>query len=300
MGTGEDEGTLSWRNLIEEAARRLGSALGRERSQEARWIVERVSGYSPTELFLAGDELVSERSVAFFDAMVERRCAGEPLQYVLGRWSFRTLELHLTKDVLIPRPETEYVAGFAVDAAAAVARERPPIVVDLGTGSGAIALCIAVEVPTSRVWGTDVSEAALRVARANTVGIGRAATRVTMRLGSWFDALPFDLRGDIDVLVSNPPYVSSGAPLPEVVRDFEPHVALFAEDDGFECVHTILSTAPTWLRPGGTVVIEMGETQTERAVALAETHGFLHISVINDLTGRPRGITAVTTSVTSP
>ena len=286
------DATLSWRDLIVESTRRLGDALGGDRGHEARWLVERVSGYSAAELFVNEDEAVSTRSVAFYDTLLARRCSGEPLQYVLGQWSFRTLELHLTNDVLIPRPETEHVAGVAIAAAQTAARLGPPTVVDLGTGSGAIALSVAVEVPSSLVWATDVSEAALRVARANLAGLGRAGTRVAMCLGSWFQALPLELAGEVDVLVSNPPYVSRDAPLPNDVRDHEPPLALFADDGGFECVHTILSNAPVWLRPGGAVVVEMGETQTERAVALARSLGFVEIGTIIDLTGRPRGITA--------
>ena len=284
--------TVSWRDLIVESARRLGDALGGDRGQEARWLVERVSGYSAAELFVNEDEAVSTRSITFYDTLVARRCSGEPLQYVLGQWSFRTLELHLTHDVLIPRPETEHVAGVAIAEAIAAARIGPPTVVDLGTGSGAIALSVAVEVPSSRVWGTDVSETALRVARANLAGMGRAGTRVALCLGSWFDALPSELAGAIDVLVSNPPYVSRESPLPDDVRHHEPHLALFADDHGFECVHTILSNAPTWLRPGGVVVVEMGETQTERAIALARSVGLAEVETIVDLAGRPRGITA--------
>lgn len=287
------DGALSWRTLIAEASTRLAERLGGDRSQEARWIVERASGYSSTELILHNSEFVSARSVSYFDSMLDRRSSGEPLQYVLGRWSFRTLELLVTPDVLIPRPETEYVAGFAIDAAACVARDRSPIVVDLGTGSGAIALSIAAEVRTAQVWGTDVSEAALAVARANLAGIGRAGTRVSLSLGSWFDAVPVELAGRVDVLVSNPPYVSHDAELPDGVRNYEPHVALFADDDGFVCVQTIVANASHWLRPGGTLVLEMGETHTERAAALAESFDFVSIETIVDLTGRPRGIVAV-------
>lgn len=286
------DATVSWRDLIVESARRLGDALGGDRGQEARWLLERVSGYSAVELFVNEDEAVSTRSVAACDSLLARRCSGEPLQYVLGQWSFRTLELHLTHDVLIPRPETEHVAGVAIAAAQAAARLAPPTVVDLGTGSGAIALSVAAEVPSSLVWATDVSENALRVARANLAGMGRTGTRVTMCLGSWFDALPPELAGAVDVLVSNPPYVPRDAFLPDDVRDHEPHLALFAGDDGFECVHTVLVNSPAWLRPGGVVVVEMGETQTERAVALASSIGLVEVETIIDLAERPRGITA--------
>ena len=249
--------------------------------------------FPPAELRLHGDESVSTRSVAFFDALVTRRVAGEPLQYVLGRWSFRTLELHVTPAVLIPRPETEHVAEYAVRAATeAYINGRAPVVVDLGTGSGAIALSIAVECPASQVWASDVSSAALAVARANLAGLGRAANRVTLVEGSWFDALPLDLAGDIDVLVSNPPYVDAASDLPDDVRLHEPPIALFADDNGYAFIRTLIDAAPNWLRPGGMLVLEMGETQTERAMDQATNVGLIDAEVIIDLAGRPRGIVA--------
>jgi release factor glutamine methyltransferase len=284
---------LTWAELVTEATSRLKTALGGDRGQEGRWIVERVSGYNATELLRNQSELVSTRSVAFFDALVARRAAGEPLQYVLGRWPFRSLELIVTPSVLIPRPETEFVAEFAVQAAIrAYADGRSPLVVDLGTGSGAIGLSVAVEVAAAQVWCTDISHEALAVARANLVGLGRAGTRVTLASGSWFDALPCDLAGDVDVLVSNPPYVEPDAELDDVVKNWEPHLALFAPDDGFAFVAHLIDEAPRWLRPGGTLVLEMGETHTERAVERAAEAGLVEVETIVDLTHRPRGITA--------
>ena len=285
------DGSLSWNDLTHEASLQLDRTFGGDRIQEARWIVERVSDYTSAELLVHGAELVSARAVAFFDSLLQRRCAGEPLQYVLGRWSFRTLELHITPDVLIPRPETEYVTEFAVRAAKDVyAYGRGPVVVDLGTGSGAIGLSVAVEVKSSQIWATDISPKALAVARANLAGLGRAALRVTLVEGSWFDALPHDLAGDIDVLISNPPYVAVAAELPDDVRNYEPHVALFAGDAGYEFIGALIDQAPRWLRPGGTLVLEMGETHTERAVANATRVGLVDTEVIIDLAGRLRGI----------
>jgi release factor glutamine methyltransferase len=287
------EATITWAELVTEATARLKSVVGANRAQEARWIVERVSGYNATELHRHRNELVSTRSVAFFDALIARRVAGEPLQYVLGRWPFRTLELIVSPAVLIPRPETEHVAEFAVRAAIeAYADGRAPLVVDLGTGSGAIGLSVAVEVAAAQVWCTDVSDDALGVARANLAGLGRAGTRVTLAAGSWFDALPPDLAGDIDVLVSNPPYVEVDAPLDDVVKNWEPHLALFAPDDGFAFVAHLIDGAPRWLRPGGVLVLEMGEHHTDRALAAAEAAGLVDRQRITDLAGRPRGITA--------
>ena len=285
--------TVTWGELVSEAKSRLTAAMGDGRAHEARWIVERVSGYNATELLLHRDELVSTRSVAFFDELLARRVAGEPLQYVLGVWPFRTLELIVTPAVLIPRPETEHITGIAVQAAAAAATEgHSPLVVDLGTGSGAIGLSVAAEVAAARVWCTDVSTDSLAVARANLAGLGRIGSRVTMAHGSWFEALPREMAGDIDVLVSNPPYVESSARLEDVVKEWEPHLGLFAPDDGFAFVGHIIDEAPRWLRPGGTLVLEMGETHTDRARERAFRAGLIDIETIVDLAGRNRGLVA--------
>lgn len=290
-------GTITWRDLINEAATRLAEQLGAPRRQEARWLVERVSGYASAELWKLGDEPVSTRSVAVFDQLVARRCAGEPLQYVLGRWAFRSLELVVDRSVLIPRPETELVAGLAIDAArvAEAKHGERALAVDLGTGSGAIALSLAAEVPGLRVLAADVSEDALRVARANLAGIGGvAARRVRMHHGSWFDALPQEVRGAIDVLVSNPPYVGDDEreQMPREVLDWEPHLALFGGHDGTDALRQLITGSPAWLRPGGTLVLELAPRQTDWAAGLASDRGFVRAQIIDDLAGRPRALTA--------
>nr|NIR36431.1 peptide chain release factor N(5)-glutamine methyltransferase [Actinomycetota bacterium]NIS30744.1 peptide chain release factor N(5)-glutamine methyltransferase [Actinomycetota bacterium]NIT95265.1 peptide chain release factor N(5)-glutamine methyltransferase [Actinomycetota bacterium]NIU18937.1 peptide chain release factor N(5)-glutamine methyltransferase [Actinomycetota bacterium]NIU65956.1 peptide chain release factor N(5)-glutamine methyltransferase [Actinomycetota bacterium] len=166
-GSAADDGTVSWAELLDEAARRLEGL-------DARRIVEEITGAAPGELHTVLDAPATVRGVARLDSMVARREAGEPLQYVLGSWGFRTLDLMVDRRVLIPRPETEVVAGLAIDEV----RDRggTPLVVDLGTGSGAIALALAVECPRARVVATDVSSDALVVARANVAGVGRAGT----------------------------------------------------------------------------------------------------------------------------
>lgn len=298
---GAVDGHLSWAALLSEGASRIGEALGGDRSQEARWIVERVSGYDASELRLNEAELVSARSVSFFDALIARRCSGEPLQYVLGRWQFRYLELVVDRNVLIPRPETEVVAGIAIDAAKALVAERKQRgsgaavrVLDLGTGSGAIALSVTTEVPQSMVWATDASAGALSVARANLAGLGRAATRVTMLEGNWFDALPDDLRASFSVIVSNPPYVaeSERADLASDVLDWEPQSALFADDDGRSDIAVIIEEAHYWLEPGGTLVIEMAPQQTAWAAELAMAKHYVDVVIVPDLTGRDRALVA--------
>ncbi len=290
MSTAHPEGSLGWADLIREASARLSSSLGGNRLQEARWLVERVSGYDAAELIVNGEERVGVRSVAFFDDMLSRRCAGEPLQYVLGRWSFRTLELLVDRNVLIPRPETEMVAGLAID----IAAEMPnPVVVDLGTGSGAIALSVAAEVPHATVWATDISEDALKVARANLAGLGRDAQRVTMTSGSWFDALPDSLLRSVSVVVSNPPYVAESEDLPADVVDWEPHVALYGStDDGGGYVRHIIERSSGFLVPGGGLVIEMAPNQTQMAASFATTQGFLGVRIVDDFAGKPRALVA--------
>ena len=274
--------TLTWRHLYTLATERLGSDV------EARRVVERASGREGPDWLLTLDAPVPKRAVPFFDDMVERRAAGEPLQYVLRRWGFRTLDLLVDRRVLIPRPETEVVVEVAIRELRRLDSRRP-LVADLGTGSGAIALSIAVEVPSAHVWATDVSEDALAVARANLAGIGSpAATRVRMACGRWFDALPGALRGQFDLVVSNPPYIADGEVLPAEVADWEPRPALVAGPTGTEAIAELVAGADPWLAPGGAVVVEIAPHQVERATQLARDGGFGEVEIRPDLAGRAR------------
>jgi release factor glutamine methyltransferase len=276
---------ISWRELLAEATEQLGSA------QEARWLVERASGLEGAAYALGLDEPVSARAMPFFEAMLDRRRGGEPLQYVLGRWGFRTLDLFVDRRVLIPRPETEVVVEVAL---AELARfPKRPNVVDLGTGSGAIALSLAVEAPTARVVATDASADALDVARLNLTGIGTlAAGRVRVEQGEWFDAVPSELRGRIQLVVSNPPYVGDDEPLPADVEDWEPRTALRAGPTGLEDVERIVADAPAWLARPGALVVELAPHQAASAIARATAAGFTDVEVRPDLTGRDRVLVA--------
>jgi release factor glutamine methyltransferase len=279
----DTSGAVTWRTLLNETIEVLG-----ERPQ-ARWICETACGLDGDEFLAELDEPATERMVAQLDAMVARYRAGEPLAYVMGHWSFRTIELMVDRRVLIPRPETEMVAGRALELARGVADQRR--VVDLGTGSGAIGLSLAAELPLTgtEVWLTDYSTDAVDVARANAIGLGRAAANVRVCHGSWFDALPVDVRGEIDVVVSNPPYIADGdAEVAESVLEYEPHTALFAGDDGLDDVRTIARDARDWLRSGGWLVMEIGYQQGDAVKALLEGFGFVDVAIANDLTGRPR------------
>jgi len=234
-----------------------------------------------------------KRGVAHFDSMLERRLAGEPLQYVLGRWSFRTLDLAVDARVLIPRPETEGVAEIALaELRRASDAGRTPLAADLGTGSGCIGLSLAAEHKTAQVICTDSSRDAIAAARANAAGLGRPAERIEIREGSWFDALPEERKGEFDLIVSNPPYVADGDALPQVVADWEPTSALFAGPTGLEDAKVLIEGALVWLRPGGALVLELGETQLAAASAMAEAAGYVDVSTYRDLAQRDRTLVA--------
>ncbi len=253
-------------------------------------MLERASGFDRAGLIERLDDPVPGRTVGFVQGMVERRREGEPLQYVLGLWSFRRLELVVDRRVLIPRPETEMVVEEALGELDRLGVERP-LVVDLGTGSGAIAISVALERPRTRVWGTDRSEDALAVARANLAGMGsRVAPRVRLAAGDWFDALPGELGGQVDLIVANPPYVAEAEVLPAEVADWEPAGALVSGPTGLEAVTHILDGAPRWLRRPGVVVVEIAPHQADAAVGLAVAAGFVDVDVRPDLAGRARAL----------
>jgi release factor glutamine methyltransferase len=226
-------------------------------------------------------------------ALVERRLTGEPLQYVLGRWSFRGLDLLVDPRVLIPRPETEVVAEIALGEAR---RSGGPLTVaDLGTGSGALALALAAELPAAEVWATDVSPAALAVARANLAALSpSAASRVHFAEGMWYEALPARLRGRLRVIMSNPPYVTEAefADLPAEVRDHEPTGALVSGPTGRESLEHLVAGGLEWLEPGGALVLELAPAQAGPLSALAEGAGYDGVAVHRDLAGRDRVLVA--------
>jgi release factor glutamine methyltransferase len=271
----------TWQEVRREAVRALRAAGVASPEAEARWLVE--------EAAADVDGPVTQRSVEHFDAMLARRVKGEPLQYVLGRWAFRGLDLYLDRRVLIPRPETEVMAGAAVEE---VRRIDARVAVDLGTGSGAIALALAVEVVTVEVWATDRSPDALEAARANLAGVGRAGTRVRLAGGDWFDALPDELRGNIGVVVTNPPYVAEDEELPPEVVDWEPTDALFAGRDGLDEIRRIVATAPAWLARPGSLLVEFSPEQALTVGALAYGAGFDEVIIGRDLTDRERYLIA--------
>jgi release factor glutamine methyltransferase len=292
-------------SLLDEAAGVLPSRA------EARWVVANVIGVGPSVLPTVFEEAAPAGAADAARALVARRLSGEPLQYVLGNWAFRTLDVHVDRRVLVPRPETEVVTGVALDelrrqAGRSSGRERL-VAVDLGTGSGVIGLSLAAEwdgVAASRprprleVWATDVSTGALEVFATNLETLRdrdtAAAGRVQVASGSWFDALPPALVGGVDLIVSNPPYVAASE-WPELdvsVRDYEPEIALVAGPTGCEALETLLVGARRWLAPHGALVAELAPHQATDLRRVAVGLGYVSVKVRPDLAGRDRVLLA--------
>ncbi len=287
------QGVVTGAQLERTIAQRVGSV------REARWIVEHTGGNARWAMSLA-----------------DRRAAGEPLQYVLGRWPFRSLELAVDRRVLIPRPETEQVVEVALAELASLVvgdgspgRAGPgtgPVAVDLGTGSGAIALALAVEggavAPGLVVWATDDSAGALEVAAQNRDEVARlepqAAGRVRLSEGRWFDALPTEVAGTVDLVVSNPPYVAEAEfpRLDPTVSRWEPRDALVAPDaggvGGMADIEAVVAGAPHWLRSSGALVVEIDPAQADATLDAVHRAGFSRSCTAQDLAGRIRMVVA--------
>jgi release factor glutamine methyltransferase len=295
--------TRTWRALRAEVARELARAGITTSDSDARFMVEEASGYGASEWGTAAGITPPPRAEQHLRRMCARRASGEPLQYVLGAWSFRGLDLMVDRRVLIPRPESEWVVEVALEEAERLGlrrvRRRPPIdrsitgaAADLGTGSGAIALALEHELADVEVWATDASEDACEVARANVAGCG--ATRVRVANGEWFDALPADARGRLALVVSNPPYVAEHelAALPREVAAFEPRPALVSGPTGLEALTVLIDGARAWLASPGVLVCEIAPHQVDAVIARARAAGYDKPFVRDDLTGRPRVLVA--------
>jgi release factor glutamine methyltransferase len=258
--------------------------------QEARWILLHAGGLQASELLRCLDEAAPPTVPARVRALVERRRSGEPLQWVMGAWGFRGLEVAVDGRALVPRPETETVVEQALVQLARVG--PPPRVVDLGTGSGVIALSIASECRRAVVLATDRSPQALELAGENLARQpDEVRRRVTLAEGDWFEAVPDELTGDIAVIVSNPPYLAADewGKLEAVVREYDPYEALVAGASGLEAISRLVAEAPAWLRPGGALVVEIAPHQASAALDLMTARGaYGWAEVVADLAGRPR------------
>jgi release factor glutamine methyltransferase len=259
---------------------------------DAERLLAHVLGTDRLGLYLGFERALSAGEATAFEGALARRGAREPLQYILGHQAFRHLTLAVGPGVLVPRPETEEVAGAALEALAGLMPDpaAPATALDLGTGSGCIALALAAERPGTGVVAVDVSAAALAVARSNARSLGLEA-RVRFLEGDLYGALAGTER--FDLIVSNPPYLTPAewaAAAPEV-RDHEPREALVGGVDGLAVQRRILAGAAQRLAPGGCVVLEIGAGQGAAVPALAREAGFT-AEVRRDLAGRDRIVIA--------
>ncbi len=213
--------------------------------------------------------------------LLQRRLEGEPIAYILGIKEFWGMDFKVTKDTLIPRPETELIIEKALEIFAD--KKTNLEVLDLGTGTGCIILSILEEFPNAVGVGVDISNKALDIARQNALG----NSRIEFIQSNWFDNL-----GDrkFDLIVSNPPYISKFESLGISVVDFEPHTALFSEDNGYECYKIIAKSIKQHLKKNGVGIFEFGQGQAARIQAIFFKHGFTHIEICNDLAGIARCI----------
>ncbi|MER5443236.1 peptide chain release factor N(5)-glutamine methyltransferase [Streptomyces sp. NPDC002790] len=269
---------------VAQATQRLADAGVPSPRNDAEELAAYVHGVKRGELHTVKDVDFDAR---FWEATA-RREAREPLQHITGHAYFRYLELQVGPGVFVPRPETESVVGWAIDAVRAMDVVEP-LIVDLCSGSGAIALALAQEVPRSRVHAVELSEDALKWTRKNVAG-----SRVDLRQGDALEAFP-DLDGQVDLVISNPPYI----PLTEweyvapEARDHDPELALFSGEDGLDLIRGIERTAHRLLRPGGIVVIEHADTQGGQVPWIfTEERGWADAADHPDLNNRPRFATA--------
>ena len=264
----------------------------------AELLLLHVLGRDRTWLYAHPEEQVSSADAERFFALVARRAAGEPTQQLTGKQEFWGIDFEVTPDVLIPRPETEHLVEVALDCLAArelrAGRKQTLTgeglrIADIGTGSGCIAIALAKELPAAAIYATDISSAALAVARRNAAR-HNVLDRVQFLEGNLLHAVT----GQFDVIVSNPPYVGSreAKTLMREVRDHEPEIALYGGEEGYEFYADLITQAAAHLKPGGILVLELGHNSLPAVEPLLEAPAWTNVGVTNDLSGIPRVLAA--------
>jgi release factor glutamine methyltransferase len=279
-------GEASAREAARRAAKRLERAGVPEPVASAEVLLAELLGMGRAELAASAGPLTAEQA-SLYEAWISRRIKREPVQRILGYAYFRNLVLDLNEETLIPRPDTESVVDAALEQIDS--RGYPCVVLDIGTGSGAIAISIAQERPRCEVHATDISEAALLIARQNAASNDAS---VSFHESDVASGLHF-LNGSIDLLVSNPPYVDEiSAPrrLAPEVREWDPPLALYSGTDELAFFRRIFAETPPLLKRGADVVLEIGEGQAEKVQDLGSRYGFVPLGVRNDLAGTPRAV----------
>jgi release factor glutamine methyltransferase len=280
---------VTFRAVASAAVSRLEAAgLGHgEAAQSAVVLARFVLGWSGADWVARSRDAAGEAFLAGFDRLIERRAGHEPVAYITGEREFYGRPFLVTRDVLIPRPETELIVDLALNLMAAPSR-----IVDVGTGSGCLAISLALEFPSARVVATDVSSPALAVARANATRLG-ASDRIDFRHGAFFAREERDQ--PCDLVVANPPYIDAAdrPSLPRDVSEQEPAVALFAEDRGLSVIRGVIEGAPAALAPGGALLMEIGAGQAAEVRRMVEhTREWSFIEIRPDLQGIPRVLVA--------
>lgn len=256
----------------------------------AEWLIASSLGMDRMKLYMQFDRPLKEAELADMRSKVARRAKREPLQYILGTTPFHELELKVDQRALIPRPETEQLVELSLGSLGENDGEYR--IVDLGTGSGAIALALAFALPRAEVFAVDASRDALELAQENALGCG-LQNRVSFVLSDWFT--DFDPEGEFDLIVSNPPYLTDEemeTAEPEV-KDFEPRSALFAEKEGLSDLEQIVSGSYSRLKPGGVLWLETGILHREPLLELCKSQGYASAEGVEDWSGRPRFVKAV-------
>lgn len=275
---------------LAHASERLGTAGVPSPQADATWLLCHILETDRSDLLTRitfDEELTSEQVVAF-DAALARREKREPLQHITGTTAFRSLELKVGPGVFVPRPETEQVVQFAIDYLRQL--PTPGKAIDLGTGSGAIAISMAFEVPQTKVYAVELSEDAHKYAAHN---IAKNKVSVELRLGAMQEVVG-DLVGQLDVVISNPPYIPDAAiPIDPEVRDYDPDLALYGGEDGLDVIRDISGIGAALLRPGGLLVLEHADGQSDAIRELLLNDGWFSVSAFQDATLRYRTITAM-------
>jgi len=272
-------------SLLAAAAPRLAAAGIDSPRLDAEVLLAHALGVGRSGLYARVHDVVPAAAAERFEALLARRVRREPVAYLTGVQEFWSLPFAVTPAVLIPRPETELLVELAL---AQVPSAAAPVVLDVGTGSGCLAVAIAHERSGARITALDISRAALEVARRNAATHG-VSQRVTWIASDLFDGLAADAR--FDLIVSNPPYLApTDAASPELAS--EPRAALYAGADGLDIIRRLIAAAPRRLRPGGQLLIEIAQAQSDAVLELARSAGFAAVQVVPDLAGIPRALVA--------
>jgi release factor glutamine methyltransferase len=278
---------------LRDGIRRLESAGVPSAPLAAELLLLHTLGRDRAWIYAHPEETVSPEQISSFFELIAARVAGTPTQYLTCKQEFWGLEFEVTRDVLIPRPETEHVVEVALERLSETRRNAPLLVADIGTGSGCIAVALAKELPAARIYATDISTTALAVARRNAERCG-VADRILFVESNLLEAV--SVPAHFDLIVSNPPYIgrSEAHTLPMDVRAHEPEVALFAGEDGLALYPSLIKQAGERLAPGGLLVLELGFGQFEPVSELLDaSRGWTRVSAMQDLAGIVRVISAI-------